>query len=506
MGRPDKVAIEQMIYCLPAFERLRAIVPGGFNAVSPAIRRALLNDDLSGALKLANVAYAKDGPSHQIASFTYLCLLCARGLIDEASGVLRKLSAHHEGNPALALLQVDLLIQQERHDDAASLMEGLGALTAQPHERWELLADLYLKLDLVEQAAASLARALDAGCQDADIAYSLARLHMELDAPFDAASAMEHAARLATDDPRLWSLAGIFWGGVHEWERSEAALARAMKLGSNDHEVVAARIDALTMLERPPQESIKLLEQAIKREPDEPLLWQLKAETYLRLEQPEEALSGFRRAEKLGLEPGPSLFGQAQAFEQLGDFINAHDAASRASDLLPEQPEVYFLLGAICVHLARLDEAERAVSRAVELNPDEPTYRAALATVWVRQGLIERALKLVDGLPVNDPVTHLALIESLMLREQWQHAHTFLAITPKPSEPLWFLVSAAFSLITTAAQHLPLDAPLSHLAKTRDRYAAALPVSWDFEPVERILLSLDDPTRTLITQAIETIC
>jgi tetratricopeptide (TPR) repeat protein len=497
--------LEQVIETEPAIERLRAVIPGGWRAVPRPVRRALERDDWARALQEANAAYSA-APNELIASLTYAALLSARGLLDEAQGILRKISAAHEGDMGVALVQVDVLIQKGRVEEAVAMMDGLYAVQGQHHQRWVLLGDLYLAIDHPEEAIRCFGRALEGGSDDPEVAYGLARLRLERGELFDGAAAMEQAARLAVKEPGLWVLAGQAWADVEEWERVEAALGRAVKLGEQGLEVLALRASALTALGRA-REAIKQLEGALRRHPKEGGLLVLLGHAELELGRPEEAAQRYRRAAQLLPDDPEPLHGEARAAFELGDLAGALALAKRAVQLAPELAEGHYNLGMIYAALSELDHAEAALRQAIALVPGEPRYAQALAVTLIRQGLIAPGLALIEALEEPDAEGLLEVAEALIVRGAREQALALLAREVAEADAaLWALIGGALRLVVAALDDpRAAEAALQALDAAKEAHAEALPLVWDFEPLERTLLMLDRKVRGRVEQALESL-
>jgi tetratricopeptide (TPR) repeat protein len=501
MSSEEREILDQVIETGPAIERLRAIVPGGWRAVPRPVRRALERDDWTRALQEANAAYAA-APGELVTSLTYAGLLAGRGLLEEAQGIIRKAAAAHEGDMGVSLIQVDVLIQEGRAEVAAEIMDGLLALQSQHHQRWVLLGDMCLTIDHVDDAIRCFARALEGGCHDSEVAYGLSRLYLERGDLFDGAAAMDRAAQLAQKEPGLWMLSGQAWADVEQWDRVEEALARAAKLGDEGLEMVALRAQALTELGRG-REAIKLLEGVIRRYPREAGLLALLGHAELEMGLPESAAQHYRRAAQLAPDDPEPLHGEARAVFELGDLEGALACAKRAVALAPELAEGHHNLGLIYAALSELDHAESALRDALRLVPGDPRYTVALAGVLIRQGLIEPGFALVEHAEEASAEALLEVAEALVVRGAYDRAAQLLTREVGDDAALWALVGAALRLVVAAASAGDVEAATAALDAARAKHADALPLVWDFEPLERVTLRLERGLKGRVEAALE---
>ena len=98
----------------------------------------------------------------------------------------------------------------------------------------------------------------------------------------------------------------------------------------------------------------------------------------------------------------PRLKREAREATEAGRHVEALRALRPASQLAPDDPEVFILLGAVALRAKRPSEAEAALARAVELSPNDPRPLTA-------HGLALRSLRRYEE-------AESALLHSLILR------------------------------------------------------------------------------------------
>jgi len=93
----------------------------------------------------------------------------------------------------------------------------------------------------------------------------------------------------------------------------------------------------------------------------------------------------------------------AQIAEREGDSEKALSYLVKAKQLAPEDPEVLFQFGSVCLERNLLDDALPALSKAVELRPDNDAYVYALGSANVGKQRLADALQLFQQLLKKHP-------------------------------------------------------------------------------------------------------
>jgi len=152
-------------------------------------------------------------------------------------------------------------------------------------------------------------------------------------------------------------------------------------------------------------EATSVLEQEEKRLEAHP-----QSSVALRLASAFSALSVFDRAEssaQLALSLDPQCIACYQALAQLAERQNNSEKALsflvKAKQLAPQDPEVLFEFGKVCLEGNLLDDALPALSKAVELKPENDSYLYVLGSANVGKGRLPDALKLFQRLLQKHP-------------------------------------------------------------------------------------------------------
>lgn len=417
--------IEKNLDTYPALWRLQALAPGGLGALPSTLAGALERGDYSGALKLANERYARRADKDAAATLIYACLLLGRELVMEARGVLGRALESRPRDGALRALMADAHLQE---GDAEHAREILAAIIPQKLARAQaaaFIADLYL--DLGDESLGDESRAIEfyqhalhAGLDDPEPAIRLGQLYIGRDQPFEAAEALEHAARLSKTRVGLWQMVAEQWMELGEEERGLTAKLRAMRLGEPDAEdwlelayefaQVGAHPAALDALDKVEQ----LLHQSVRTASADQLYVDaqlVRGEVCLEMGRPEQAMAAFHHLERrAGTHPAAQR-GLAEAALALGDLDLARDAASRALALRPEDADARYILGCALQQFGRHADALAQLERAVTHEDAPPAWYSALALSYAltqqfapAQQYLAMAVEIVQGYPEFSPL------------------------------------------------------------------------------------------------------
>jgi tetratricopeptide (TPR) repeat protein len=152
-------------------------------------------------------------------------------------------------------------------------------------------------------------------------------------------------------------------------------------------------------------QAIAVLEQQETRLSNRP-----QAENALKLANAFLALGRFTNAEidaELALSQKPGCVAcyltLAQVAEGQGNSEKALSYLVKAKQLAPQDPEVLFQLGKVCLERNMLDDALIALKKAVELRPDNDSYVYVLGSADVGKAHLEEALALFQRLLKKHP-------------------------------------------------------------------------------------------------------
>lgn len=199
-----------------------------------------------------------------------------------------------------------------------------------------------------------------------------------------------------------------------ENEEPELALKLAeqyLERNPNDPDALALKIDALLELDRS-TEAEDLLESSLERHPDEVDLLVTSADLIVQKYSEDDdalelALERALRAEKLAEKlddqtwAGHCAWIAGRAMALLGDSEEAVEAFSRARKAVGDHPELLFQQGTELFELLRLHEAEDVLKEALESEPEDADLHHVLGLVLevqVREADADRHLQLASEL------------------------------------------------------------------------------------------------------------
>ena len=237
------------------------------------------------------------------------------------------------------------------------------------------------------------------------------------------------------------------------------------------------------------------LEQAAKVDPQNPYVWSSLAETYLRLQQRDKALSAAASAEKLGGDSpvvahalGIFYFRYADVLLHQEKFTEAADLLTTALNKHPDDAQLTIALGVARYGQRRFDDAIALFLKTVTLAPDAPQPYTFLGKMLDQAGPrlpeitadFERWAQANPGSGSAQLLLAKALLASDPNNERaGELLHRAVALDPTDWEAHYELgalleakhdYKAAAAELSTAAQLDPKQpAPHYHLARTYDR-------------------------------------
>lgn len=127
------------------------------------------------------------------------------------------------------------------------------------------------------------------------------------------------------------------------------------------------------------------------------------ARSYASLGIFDRAEQDFQRALSTDPACAPCEQGLAQIAERQGDTEKALAHLIAAKRQAPEDPEILFQFGKMCLQRNLADDALPALAKAVQLKPDQDSYVYVLASANVAQGHLPEAASLFGGLLHKHP-------------------------------------------------------------------------------------------------------
>ena len=295
-----------------------------------------------------------------------------------------------DASPMLNLL---VAIQEQKTGQSFKAAIRLEAIQPRVDPRWKPLVDFtlgrcYSETGETTRAVTAYRRALQENPRAVAVRVELADT-LTSTRPLEAAELVEVGLKSLPDDPSLWvALATarlreqeIVAEEARSWASFDRAMDRAVQLAPGNPALTLIR-SRRQSLEGKTDDATALLEEAIRREPRKPKLWETYIETLLKAGRPTEALAALERAsspEAVGDTVGIRLarFG---VLEGLGRVREAREQLVKGLDrLLPDdRARIWDTLGRDLTSRDDLSGARDVYAEWARRAPDDIRPRLAL--------------------------------------------------------------------------------------------------------------------------------
>jgi tetratricopeptide (TPR) repeat protein len=211
-------------------------------------------------------------------------------------------------------------------------------------------------------------------------------------------------------------------------------------------------------------EAAEILDGAERQLPEHPL-----SSVALRLGNAFLSLGRLEQAEKnaqLALSIAPNCTSCYQTLAAIAERQNNSEKALAylvtARRQAPDDPEVLFEFGNVCLERNLLDDALAALTRAVELRPDNDSYVYALGSANVGRGDLPKALSLFQQLlkkHPNDPGMHYAIGAVYFLQTKYSDAEAELkqSLAARPDQiPAAYYLALTYDAIGDDDRAIPI--------------------------------------------------
>jgi len=199
-----------------------------------------------------------------------------------------------------------------------------------------LLGDAYLKEGNILGALRELSLAKEADQDNPDIHHELGLVYMALDDYIKAKKEFERAISLRPNYSEAYNSFGLLYFRQGRWKKAEEYFKKALS-----NVLYATPEDAYTNL----------------------------GFCYLVQKKYKKALAAFKSAIQNKRECAPAYLGMGQTLEAIGQDLEALNMYNLAAQYAPENPEVYYRLGNVCIKLGKRDDAIKAFKKAIALDP-----------------------------------------------------------------------------------------------------------------------------------------
>ena len=376
---------------------------------------------------------------------------------------------------ALAMLG-SIRLEEGRYQDSIEFLTQALKLNPNLSGTWTTLGDAYVLQNKPTLASESFEKALKVDPSNGQARYDLAKLE----------SSLHHYQKsLDIAQPILPLLL----------KSDDGLLVLAADYGAMEHKDELARVvQAWQKLPQPPADEASLelarlligcgmipeakaLADAVESRSAGHLPWILAlnlGKIYMGLKDWDRAERDFELALSLNPACAACEEGLADVAERQGDTEKALADLLKAKQLAPEDPEVLFAFGKICLKRDLIEDALSALGEAASLKPDDDRYVYVFGSANVARGNLPKAASLFGQLlhkHSNDPVLNYAMGTVYYLQGKYTDAESALkqSLEEQPDQ-----VGAPYYLSLTYShlgQNNEAETLLHRLVKSHPQYA-----------------------------------
>ncbi len=296
------------------------------------------------------------------------------GEVEDPADKIRYMKKVAELNPGDELVWqtlLDMLITAGKYNDAADMVSARLADQDDPRLQ-RLLAELYLKQDKIEQAAAVLSKLRPDFPEDEELLTSLAAIYSQLRRWPEAIGVLEQLAALQKGSQKahtFMQLAAIYETSGKS-EKALTYLEQAAPLLPSDPEL---QLKLAYSLEKAgnKQGSLAALENAARLRPEDMPLQQRLARAYLDSGDDEAALAHFQRLSELTPQDTAILLALARLYQKREDHKALAEVYGKLAQLRPGDPDIGYNLAVILLEINQYQKALDALTPAVAAKPDD---------------------------------------------------------------------------------------------------------------------------------------
>jgi putative PEP-CTERM system TPR-repeat lipoprotein len=339
----------------------------------------------------------------------------------------------------------DYLISAQKYLDegepAAALIEVKNALQASPNDAQArvLLAKIYLRMGDPVNAESALLRARELGASGDDLDLMLAYARLSKGAFQDVLTQTENQTGTVSGTQRdLVSARGDALLALEKFDEAEEAYDRV--LASGPHAMALRGKAVIALMRKQPEESRKLLDQALELDPKNDEIVTADAEWYLRQGKPEQARERFADAIELNpLKLIPRL-GHIRASLSAGDTQAAVKEAEELKKLQPNSILVLFQDSVVQLAAGNYEAAKNSADRILAADRYHAGAMNVSGSSAYALGLYEQAAaRLTNYLQVvpQDNQARMILAASLLRLKDAPTAKAVLRplMTSEPQDP-----------------------------------------------------------------------
>lgn len=202
------------------------------------------------------------------------------------------------------------------------------------------------------------------------------------------AEALKHDPNFVMATVRL---AGLLWDRDPDRARTLLNCVRPCVGSVTERERYQVRLFEMRLDRKGPKEMEPILDEYVRRFPDDPEGYMLRFDLYTKTERMREAVADLEKV--IALNPNNAYAYNALGYYWLGqgDSGKAEEYFRRYRFLAPDQANPYDSLGELYISVGRYDEAEENLKKALEVKPNFYYSLAHLGTLEVAKGDFQAA-------------------------------------------------------------------------------------------------------------------
>ncbi|MCF2135912.1 MAG: tetratricopeptide repeat protein [Candidatus Thorarchaeota archaeon] len=179
--------------------------------------------------------------------------------------------------------------------------------------------------------------------------------------------------------------------GPHKAKDALHAFNKALEITPGNVRVLQFKAATLKTLGRPVEE-LECLQEIAKSVDDDEHLYLRMGDALVELGRAKESISDYDHSLEIKPDFVPALVRRAIALSLLERWNDALASAKRATELAPDDPETWRVLGEINLRAERYRPAAKALKRAAKLKPEDASIENALGTVAYKSGDLKEAV------------------------------------------------------------------------------------------------------------------
>jgi tetratricopeptide (TPR) repeat protein len=217
-------------------------------------------------------------------------------------------------------------------------------------------------------------------------------------------------------DGGIWLEAGQLALAMGEFTEAEHYYQRAFELLPSEPVVLTGAAKAALALGNP-KSAMKMVRSAMQMAPEEPEVLVTLGEILAHQGKIDKALQSFDLAIPKLKDPLPLRIARARLLVKANSSSKAMEEMKALAELYPENEEIWAGYAEICEETNNLVIGVEAANKASNLSPNNPEYHLLLARLSRKSGQLDRALAELSKLEQKNPTNSKVLTELGMLYE-----------------------------------------------------------------------------------------